>query len=47
MKQQIDVMKEKLDHAKKQPKLWSRYLLWAGILLAAAGGFGHLASNQK
>ncbi len=47
MKQQIDVMKERLEYAKNQPELWSRYFLWAGILLAAAGGLGHFASNQK
>ena len=47
MKQQIDAMREELEHAKSQPERWSHYFLWAGALLSVAGSVGYFVSNQK
>ena len=41
MKQQLDALQTKLDRAKSQPQLWSRYLLGIGSLLTAAGFLAH------
>lgn len=41
MKQQMQALQQKLDRAKSQPKLWSRYLLGVGCLLASAGFFAN------
>ncbi len=37
MKQQMLALQHRLDHAKAQPKRWSRYLLGIGALLTAVG----------
>lgn len=42
LKRQFTAMQEQLQRARRQPPLWSRYLMWAGALLAAAGVLSHL-----
>lgn len=37
MKRQMLALQNKLEGAKSQPALWSRYLLGAGVLLSLAG----------
>jgi len=47
LKIQTDAMRKKLQHARQQPQRWSRYLLWSGALLAAAGGLSYLAAIRE
>ncbi len=37
MKQRMRAYEEKLERAKSQPQLWSRYLMGIGVLVTAAG----------
>ena len=37
----LESMIEKIDYAKSQPAVWSRYLFWAGTVLAILGAATH------
>jgi len=45
LKIQTEAMRKKLQYARQQPQRWSRYLLWAGALLAAIGGLRQLTTR--
>ncbi len=47
LKNSFVAMRKKLEHARQQPRQWSRYLLWSGALLAALGGLGHLIGHSR
>ena len=46
LKIQAEAMREKLEHARQQPRRWSQYLLWSGALLTAIGGLSRLAARK-
>jgi len=41
LQSEFDALHDKLQYAREQPKLWSRYLLWSGLLLTVLGGLGY------
>jgi len=45
MEIRAEAMREKLENARSQPRRWSQYLLWSGVLLAAFGGLSHLTAR--
>ena len=47
MEIQAEAMRKKLENARQQPRLWSKYLLWSGALLTAVGGLSHLAAQKS
>lgn len=43
MKQSIESSTQRLENARNQTALWSRYLLWSGVLATAVGTLWHKA----